>query len=161
MAAEKALNVVKQIEALADAPETPQMKDSLGQLVTSLQFFLDHPDSRVRLGAARTLLKLSRGYTEDFKKIDLVKATSALARCRASSEEGDEDTAELGRLLAETLEGEPTTERQISPDAAASSAGGIAKSKERGEIVLKVPESTDQAVRAAIQEKVVKINGVV
>jgi hypothetical protein len=160
MAAAAALNVVKQIEALADAPETPQMKDSLGQLVTSLQFFLDHPDSRVRLGAARTLLKLSRGYSEDFKKIDLVKATSALARCRACSEEADEETAELGRLLAETLEGEARTDRQNSPGAAASSADDK-RPKERGEVVLKVPESTEQAIKVAIQEKVIKISGVV
>lgn len=177
MAAAAALNVVKQIEGLADAPETPQMRDCLGQLVSSLQFFLDHPDSRVRVGSARTLLKLSRGYNDAFRKIDLTKAEAALARCRAV-EDGDssiggseEETAELGRLLAETLEcvnGERTGESALETAAAdaaprsADAAAPASSSKDgRGQVVLKVAHDLDGKAKANILAKIVAVPGVV
>lgn len=177
MAAAAALNMVKQIEGLADAPPTPQMRDCLGQLVSSLQFFFDHPDSRVRIGAARTLLKLSKGYGEDVRKLDLTKGRSCLAQCRAAAKEeggvASEDAAELLRLLAETLE-QGDAERSAQPASAGAAsqaasataepvvaASAASSSKDtRGEVVLKMADPTDDT-RATILAKVVSIAGVV
>jgi len=164
MAAAAALNVVKQIEALADSPDTPNMNECLGQLVMSLQFFLDHPDSRVRLGAARTLTKLSRGYTEEFRKSDLSKAKSALVRCRAATDgEADQETLQLGQFLEEFLE-KATTEEQSNSKGSGAIVGDTpaTSSKDgRGEVVLKVRDSADAKVKAAISQKVVTVAGVV
>uniref|UniRef100_A0A7R9ZYJ6 Uncharacterized protein n=1 Tax=Pyrodinium bahamense TaxID=73915 RepID=A0A7R9ZYJ6_9DINO len=180
MAASGALNVVRQIQTLAEGPRTPEMRECLGQVVSSLLFFLDHPDSRVRLSAARTLVKLSRGYTEDMQRFDLGRARSALARCRKADADGaaDVDNEELQQLLGEMLAvGEPLAAR---PDGAVSSAavpapaptetavssttGGsdaVAAGDDRGQVVLKVGQNTNGKLKAAILEGVVVLTGVV
>mmetsp|Transcript_9371 Transcript_9371/g.15098 ORF Transcript_9371/g.15098 Transcript_9371/m.15098 type:complete len:320 (+) Transcript_9371:66-1025(+) len=166
MAAAAALNVVKQIEALADSPDTPNMSECLGQLVTSLQFFLEHPDSRVRLGAGRTLLKLSKGHPDEFRKSDLSKAKSALARCRAASSdsdgEPDAETLELSQFLKEFLEEAASATSQAKGSGAIASDTPAASSKDgRGEVVLKVGDAADDTTKAAISRKVVTVVGVV
>mmetsp|Transcript_126421 Transcript_126421/g.236303 ORF Transcript_126421/g.236303 Transcript_126421/m.236303 type:complete len:325 (-) Transcript_126421:33-1007(-) len=173
MAAQQAFNVVKQIEALADGPATPELRECLGQLVSSLQFFLDHPDSRVRLGSARALLKLAKGFSEDFAQKDLSKAKDALAKAQSSEESEDK---ELEGLLAECLDMESRRpdarkEPELYADAstpgeapvAASEAPVAAKSSEDevAEVVLQVGADTDGATKAKILEKVISISGVV
>lgn len=177
MSAVAALNVVKQIQALAEGPQTPEMRACVGQVVNSLLFFLDHPDSRVRLSSSRALLKLSEGYSEEMANIDLRRARTALERTRKSIESGtaDVDAEELRATLAEMLEAAPGTgasaasnasapaddeakeallqESQPAP-ASSSTAGG------RGEVVLKAPNA-DAKLKAAILERVVAISGVV
>lgn len=166
MAAGQALNVVKQIEALADGPATTELRDCLGQLVGSLQFFLDHPDSRVRLGSARTLQKLARGFGEDFAKQDLSKARGALEKCRGSDDPGDQELLDL-------LEDTPHLGSRQQPEPAESTAGAAAGTQatssskdidpkdDTGEIVLQVGPDTDGSVKAKILEKVISISGVV
>uniref|UniRef100_A0A7S4Q7M2 Uncharacterized protein n=1 Tax=Alexandrium monilatum TaxID=311494 RepID=A0A7S4Q7M2_9DINO len=183
MAAAGALNVVKQIQALAEGPRTPEMRECLGQVVSSLLFFLDHPDSRVRLSAARTLVKLSNGYREDMQRFDMSRARSALARCKNAEAEGiaSVDSEELRRLLGEILEEagseDPRPSSSIAslsaapaPDARAAAATssttgasdvGAAAPDGRGQVVLKVGHSTDGRLKAAILEKVVVLPGVV
>lgn len=172
MAAAAALNVVKQIEALADAPPTSQMRTCLGQLIASLQCFLDHPDSRVRIGSARTLSKLSRGYGEDFRKNDLTKIESALARCQPAdsgedSPDADEEAAELRRLLTECLakdegtNGKGEVEAAAAPAAPAPPAPASSSGDRRGQVVLRLPEGSDGKANATILAKVVTIHGVV
>jgi len=174
MAAAAALNVVKQIEMLADAPQTAQMRDCLGQLVSSLQCFLDHPDSRVRIGSARTLLKLSRGYNEDFRKNDLTKIETALECLRSmdsieGSPDADEDTAEFGRLLTESLvllKNEPPTSNSnakagVAQAAAAPTVAASSSTDGRGQVVLQLPEGSDGQTHSAILAKAVAIHGVV
>ncbi|CAK0821168.1 unnamed protein product [Prorocentrum cordatum] len=106
MAADQALGVVRQIQALAEGPQTPQMRALLGQVVPSLLAFLDHPDSRVRLNSARALRNLSAGYPEDVAALDLGRARGALGRVRESRATGaaDGDAEELEGILAEVLE---------------------------------------------------------
>eukprot|EP00931_Biecheleriopsis_adriatica_P007369 TRINITY_DN108659_c0_g1_i1.p1 TRINITY_DN108659_c0_g1~~TRINITY_DN108659_c0_g1_i1.p1 ORF type:complete len:374 (+),score=109.86 TRINITY_DN108659_c0_g1_i1:29-1150(+) len=169
MAAGAALGVVKQIQALADGPPTPEMRDCLGQVVASLLFFLDHPDSRVRMNAARTLLKLTTGYPDDMLNLDLSRARSALERCQASLAEGNNDTdsEEFQDLLTSLLEGSTNGHSKDArrSDPATSSAAAAATSSEkkqqRGEVVLKVGDAADSKVRAAMLDKVVAVAGVV
>lgn len=174
MAAQQAFNVVKQIEALADGPATPELRECLGQLVSSLQFFLDHPDSRVRLGSARALLKLAKGFSEDFAHKDLSKAKEALVKAQ-SSEEGEDK--ELEGLLAETLDmdsrrqsarKEPEQEAAAATPAEAPSATSTeaptaeqAGEEKVAEVVLQMGADTDSAIKAKILEKVISIAGVV
>jgi len=107
MAVASALNVVKQIQALAEGPVTQEMRQCLRQVAQSLLFFLDHPDSRVRLGAARTLLRLSATYPDEMSRLDLGRAKQVLARCESKVAEGciDTDAQELIPLLGELLRG--------------------------------------------------------
>ncbi|CAE8628095.1 unnamed protein product [Polarella glacialis] len=153
MAAAAALGVVKQIQALADGPPTPEMRDCLGQVVSSLLFFLDHPDSRVRISAAKTLVKLNSDYPDDVKKLDVSRARSALAH---AEEGGDQDSEELRnllqRFLGEDVDNGATNGRPL---------GEVFSSGPRGEVVLKVSEQADGKVRAAMLEKIVALPGVV
>eukprot|EP00933_Yihiella_yeosuensis_P084566 TRINITY_DN99118_c0_g1_i1.p1 TRINITY_DN99118_c0_g1~~TRINITY_DN99118_c0_g1_i1.p1 ORF type:complete len:360 (+),score=81.09 TRINITY_DN99118_c0_g1_i1:117-1196(+) len=165
MAADAALAVVKQIHGLIDGPPTEEMKECLGQVVSSMLFFLDHPDSRVRLSAANALVKLSTGYAESLYKLDLSKARSSCERCQKAREEGlgDADSQELEKLLTQLLDRE-AQDRENS--AVASSQGSSAKpgaslTEERGEVVLKVSEQADAKIRAAMLEKIVALSGVV
>lgn len=121
------------------------------------------------MGAARTLLKLSRGYSEDFRKNDLSKATAALARCRAvesgdGSADADEETADLVGVLAEIVEGAAPTEADAKKAAAhPSSADAVPSSSSkdgRGEVVLKVTDDLSNC-KGTILDKVVKVPGVV
>jgi len=168
MAAVAALNVVKQIQALADGPETAEMKGCLPQVVSSLQFFLEHPDSRVRLTAARTLLKLKRSYPDDVAKQDFDKIRACRVRCVEAIENStaDADAQEFRELLDDIL-GEapkkPSNSTSTSSAAAAAATEPPTRSvrAEQGEVVLKVNGDTDGKVKAVILEKVVKIAGVV
>jgi len=181
MAAAPALNVVKQIQSLAEGPTTPEMQECLGQVVSSLLFFLDHPDSRVRLSAARTLVKLSTNYSEEITKLDVSRARSALQRCRKAEADGaaNLDSQELQALLEELL-GDRVTNSvpsggvdskapaiQIGGSAAAATtttsanAPATSATDERGQVVLKVAQNTDGKLKAAILEKVVVLMGVV
>jgi len=164
MTAAHALNIVKQLEALADGQENAQMHDLVreGKLVSSLQFFFDHPDCRVRLMSARTLLKLARGYRDDFIQNDLQKAKAALNRCNVA-EEGDspdssDDNAELARMLAETIAIAEGSATASSNSQAASSS--TAKQDTCGELVLKVSDELLDK-REKILQKVVNVSGVV
>jgi hypothetical protein len=164
MTAAHALNIVKQLEALADAHENAQMHELVreGKLVSSLQFFFDHPDCRVRLMSARTLLKLARGYRDDFIQNDLQKAKAALNRCNVA-EEGDspdssDDNAELARMLAETIAIAEGSATASSNSQAASSS--TAKQDTCGELVLKVSDELLDK-REKILQKVVNVSGVV
>jgi len=173
MAAANALNVVRQIQALADGPKTAEMRECLGQVSTALLFFLDHPDSRVRQGAARTLAKLRLGYPEEVQKLDLSRAKTALARCKAAADDGteDQDGREFRRSLLELLgEAEKPTDNgggaspSSQPPSAAASAPaswGGASSSDRGEVILRIGAETNSKVKAAILEKTVKLGGVV
>eukprot|EP00927_Polykrikos_kofoidii_P077136 TRINITY_DN74110_c0_g1_i1.p1 TRINITY_DN74110_c0_g1~~TRINITY_DN74110_c0_g1_i1.p1 ORF type:complete len:384 (+),score=79.57 TRINITY_DN74110_c0_g1_i1:246-1397(+) len=178
MAAGAALNVVKQIQALADGPETPEMHECLGQVVSSLQFFLDHPDSRVRLTAARTLLKLARGYGESVAALDLTRAHASLARCDQALRNGEAtpEDEELRGLLKVMLAGpgpeagapgdnekvNRTCEISTSMDRTGSiPAAATGGTEERGEVVIKVGEGTDGKVKAAILDQIVGLTGVV
>lgn len=183
MAAAPALNVVKQIQSLAEGPTTPEMRECLGQVVSSLLFFLDHPDSRVRLSAARTLVKLSTNYAEELKKLDVSRARSALQRCRKAEADGaaNLDSQELQALLEELLgdrvssksppDGIPgkalvsgaaaTTPASATAPSAPSGSGSTSATEERGQVVLKVAQNTDGKLKAAILEKVVVLMGVV
>lgn len=178
MAADAALKVVKQIQALADGPKTPEMRDCLGHVVSSLQFFLDHPDSRVRTSSARAMLKLASGYTDDFRRLDLTKTSAAHARAMRAASEGDaeQDVQDLGALLTEILQAAgvecsaPAVPRVVARSgeasapvgAAASSSTAVPSSLEtRGEVVLRVSDPSDGKIKGAILESVVKVNGVV
>merc|ERR1719336_1180619 len=165
MAAAAALNVVKQIQALAEGPQTQEMRQCLGQVVTSLLFLLDHPDSRVRLNAARALLTLSKGYGEDIRNLDLSRGRSALARCRKAMAEGnvESDVEELEGLLAQVLGEERPAQSVPRPEVAKSTcvASSVSAAEARGEIVLKVGHQVDTKEKAAIRQKVVTIVGVV
>lgn len=162
MSAETALNVVRQIQGLAEGPRTPEMKACLGKVVFSLQAFLDHPDSRVRLSAARALLKLARGYTEEMPALDMSKTRSAYARWGESHEIASK---ELQGVLGEVLTaiGEPPEAPQDSAgaEAASSSTSGKHSDDARGEVILRVGESADQKVKVKIFENVVSVRGVV
>lgn len=161
MSAAAALNVVKQIQAVADGPPTSEMRACLGQVVSSLLLFLDHPDSRVRLGSARTLLKLSEGYREDVHKLDMTRATACLKRCKDAVAMGsaDADGEELCGLLKELLSQEATP-APATPQHRPTTYDGDGGT--RGEVVLKVGGGADDSkVKAAILEKVVTLPGVV
>mmetsp|Transcript_71492 Transcript_71492/g.126279 ORF Transcript_71492/g.126279 Transcript_71492/m.126279 type:complete len:326 (+) Transcript_71492:48-1025(+) len=134
------------------------MRDCLGSVVTSLLFFLDHPDSRVRLNAARTLLKLKEGYSEDVASLDLARARSALKRGQEAEADGnsDVDGQELRGLLMELLGEGKARDRPPLETAVAAAAD-----EERGQVVLKVSEQADSKLRAAMLEKVVAVDGVV
>lgn len=183
MAAAPALNVVKQIQSLAEGPVTPEMRECLSQVVSSLLFFLDHPDSRVRLSAARTLVKLSSNYPQDIMKLDVSRARSALQRCRKAEADGaaNSDSQELQALLEDLLgdrvssNGVPSGASSKAPvsDPAAmttasaaapsmpSGSGTISATEERGQVVLQVAQNTEGKLKAAILEKVVVLMGVV
>lgn len=167
MAAASALNVVRQIQALAEGPRTPEMLECLGQVASALVFFLDHPDSRVRLGSARTLTKLKQGYHEEVQKLDLARAKTTLARLQdavaadgAASE--DDDARELREVLEQLLgDAKPAAVSKPGVAPSAVPSGTPAGSDGRGEVILKVGEGTDPKVKAAILEKVVALSGVV
>lgn len=173
MAADAALKVVKQIQGLADGPKTQEMRECLGHMTYSLQFFLDHPDSRVRLSSAKAMSRLCKSYAEDFKKLDLTKAKSAHSRCTSAVDSGnaEHDVVELQALLADILQ---TVGADVAAPAAMIAAPAVAAvpssenspaiperavSEERGEVVLKIGETCEN--RAAILEAVVKVPGVV
>jgi len=184
MAAAKAFNVVKQIQALADGDKMYELRECLGQVVTSLQFFLDHPDSRVRLSAARTLAKLCTGFRKEIDAMDLGRTSACFTRCKNAvvSGEAEEDTQELCSILAEVLNEEnplPRSDGQDSagtkhidpalasstppssgaPTPAAASSAPKSSIEERGEVVLKVGENADSKMKAGILERVVTLAG--
>eukprot|EP00930_Biecheleria_cincta_P028488 TRINITY_DN1988_c0_g1_i1.p1 TRINITY_DN1988_c0_g1~~TRINITY_DN1988_c0_g1_i1.p1 ORF type:complete len:422 (+),score=88.70 TRINITY_DN1988_c0_g1_i1:30-1268(+) len=177
MAATAALGVVKQIQSLADGPPTPEMRDCLGQVVSSLLFFLEHPDCRVRIQAARTLAKLSSGYPEDFASLDLARARTALKRCQDAEDQSGENFEEfqelLASLLGEQATSSPSREKRSSdglfrsPDRGAPEKRGQVVLKDRGapekrgQVVLKVSEQTDGKAQGALLEKIVALDGVV
>eukprot|EP00811_Abedinium_folium_P033227 NODE_6207_length_1694_cov_6.150606.p1 GENE.NODE_6207_length_1694_cov_6.150606~~NODE_6207_length_1694_cov_6.150606.p1 ORF type:complete len:230 (-),score=53.91 NODE_6207_length_1694_cov_6.150606:867-1556(-) len=168
MSAEAALQVVKQIMTLADGPETPQMRACLSQVVWSLQAFLEHPDSRVRIGSARTLLKLRRGYETAMQKLDLNKAEAALARIVVDVERGAAagDAEELLTLLSQAL-GRPVPALSAAPEieravaASSSTTPAFVPMEKRGQVVLEMAPCTDAKAKALIHERVVAISGAV
>lgn len=175
MAAENALKVVRQIQALADGPKTPEMRECFPQICSSLVYFLDHPDSRVRLGAARTLLNLSRSYPEDTPKLDLTRARNALERWKAAMAAGSNEddsidlTITLQELLGEVdrpdLQEQDASEKTVHAGNVVADVGeatsGPPFTDRRGEIILKINAETDGQVKGAILEKAVQISGVV
>jgi hypothetical protein len=179
MAAAQALNIVSQIQLLADGPESPEMRQCLGQVVSSLQFFLEHPDSRVRLNAARTLVKLVRGYPAEVGRTDLSRVRTSLDRLQAAQKEGNAgvDAEELIGLLLRIL-GEPFSSGTDAALAASSASAASASlgaaptevappaaaghgSEARGEVVLNTGEGADSKMKVLILDKVVKMQGVV
>merc|ERR1712137_191905 len=120
------------------------------QVVSSLQFFLDHPDSRVRLGSARTLQKLCRGYADAITHLDMRKAQSALRRVidDVAKGVGSARAEELQQILSETL-GKPDSMidsipavNKIDAEIAATSSTAPVRvpTKDRGEVVIKLCE---------------------
>lgn len=177
MAAARALQVVKQIQVLADGPETPEMRACLEQVVSSLQFFLEHPDSRVRIGSARTLLKLCRGYADAMTYVDLSKTEKALSRITDDLDKGTApvDAEELQQILSETL-GKPVKPtgtvlaegKKINKEAAATSSTAPSSTaparvgtEDRGEVVIKLGEMNNATAKAVVLDRIVNIHGVV
>jgi len=169
MSAVAALHVVKQIQALVEGPETPEMRNCVGQLLHSLQYFLDHPDARVRLGAARSLVKLVRGYREDWEKADQSKAKAALVRLEWALEDGARDgdeTEAMAEILAEVMGEPPRHQPARVPAAAGSSAdpssggAGAGGADHKEDVVVKVGDDAEAKLKAAILERVVAIAGV-
>lgn len=165
MAAAAALNVVRQIQALADGPETPEMRDCLGQVVSSLQYFLEHPDSNVRVLAARTLLKLKRVYPTEMAALDLRLVRDARRRCVDALEAGTaaDDAEDLRIVFDQILDAVPSP--AVAPPMEAGPPADGAGSRQsggtdRGEVVIKFPEAVDAKVRGGILEKVVTLHGV-
>ncbi|CAK0842893.1 unnamed protein product [Prorocentrum cordatum] len=186
MAADQALAAVRQIQALAEGPQTPEMRACLGQVVAAVLAFLDHPDARVRLHSARALLKLTAGYPGELAAIDLGRARGALKRSRVSRAAGtaDADAEEIEAILVEVLEAgaangasaastaasTPLSGAVASAAAASSSWGPRAAraapndAEGRGEVVLKVGAESWRVkakVKAVILERVVAVSGVV
>jgi hypothetical protein len=170
MAATNALNVVRQIQALADEPPRQEMRDCLDKVASSLMFFLGHPDSQVRLGSARTLAKLSADYPEEFHKLDLSRLKATLLRCRAAAEEGSEsdDGQELRLALTAAMgEVDKSNGAVAAPVLPAGDSGGTPGGGDsgppegRGEVILKIAEETDSKAKAFILERTVKLDGVV
>lgn len=173
MAAARALQVVKQIQVLADGPQTPEMRACLEQVVSSLQFFLDHPDSRVRIGSARTLLKLCRGYTDAMRHIDLSKAESALSKVTADLDKGiaAHDAEELQQIMSEILgksvettavpTAVPAQDNQalLKTAAMSSTAPVHVEIEERGEVVVKLGDLNTSTAKAVILDRIVNIPG--
>eukprot|EP00747_Dinoflagellata_sp_TGD_P092437 gnl/TRDRNA2_/TRDRNA2_165410_c3_seq1.p1 gnl/TRDRNA2_/TRDRNA2_165410_c3~~gnl/TRDRNA2_/TRDRNA2_165410_c3_seq1.p1 ORF type:complete len:357 (+),score=85.06 gnl/TRDRNA2_/TRDRNA2_165410_c3_seq1:63-1073(+) len=177
MTATQSLAVVKQIQALAEGPETPEMRSQLAPVVKSLQFFLEHPDSRVRSLAAKTLSRLSRNYGEDMRKLDLGKTRAAVERFAKDAADGDSEAEELRQCLLDALgqEKEEKTESNGTASTAGAgetpassssaddsqSRGSPSKGGERGEVVLVVPEGSPAKSKGLVLEAVVVIPGVV
>jgi len=104
MSAQAALSVVSQIQTLANGPKTTEMRAHLGQVVSSLQFFLDHPDSRVRLGSAKTLVQLAGNYADDMKHLDLAKIRGAIVNAERKEADGSDPCApEQLQLLTQAM----------------------------------------------------------
>lgn len=179
MAAPAALNVVKQIQqVLADGPKE-EMTECLSQVVASVQFFLDHPDSVVRVQAARTLVKLADAYPAEIQKLDLSRAKLSLTRVTETLDNGDnvdegaEDVQEILEELFDVVErshqhaAAEAVGRRRSVENLDKRIGGrrsnMAKRKSdvRGEVVLNVGEEVTTADhKAAILEEVVLHPGV-
>jgi hypothetical protein len=119
MAAASALDLIKEVEGWADSPEprlsTSTVFDRLCEFADSVQFFFDHPDNGVRLGTARTLLKLiwSNESVVHFcmQKCDFTIVAAALEKTRMDLEmqeimglEDTEEDLELEKLLVEIME---------------------------------------------------------
>lgn len=158
MAAENALKVVRQIQGLADGPKTDQMRECLGHVVSSLQFFLDHPDSRVRGSSAKAMARLATTYTDDIRRLDLSKTKAAYRKCCSAADAGaaEQDVLELRALLAEVLVAAGVEAAAVPAEVVASAEQKV---DGRGEVVLRVGERCEN--RASILEAVVKVPGVV
>lgn len=166
MAAPQALALVKQIEALTESPSSQCLEEYVTRLLPSLQFFLEHPDSRVRNGSARSLLRLSRHADEDFARQDLSRARAALEKCRSCD---DPEYAELEDLLAE-LFGEPLrsektgkVDQTAGSETASTSASSPARAvrSQGSDVIIELDGSIDETVREAIRNKVVALANVV
>eukprot|EP00928_Gymnodinium_smaydae_P058077 TRINITY_DN41296_c0_g1_i1.p1 TRINITY_DN41296_c0_g1~~TRINITY_DN41296_c0_g1_i1.p1 ORF type:complete len:424 (-),score=112.99 TRINITY_DN41296_c0_g1_i1:132-1322(-) len=171
MAAAAALNVVKQIASLADGPGKLELKDCMSQVVSSLQFFLDHPDSIVRVSAARTLLKLKQGFPVEMKGQDLGRVRAALTRYDEAVAAGDPapDLEELRPMLLQLMDDDAAAAAAAPPGSEADAAIAAtletgtepaSQRPQRGEVVVEVAEEPDAALKAALLEKVVALPGV-
>lgn len=162
MSAASALQVVKQIQSIAEQPPTPELRACLNQVVSSLLFLLDHPDSRVRTNAARAMRSLCTGYAAEIRSLDLAKARAVLARCRLAATEGStmEGEEELQRILEDVLGEEVTSKDTVDNTDIVQPSHGP-PNENRGEVVLQVGEHADRKIRTAILESVVHVAGVV
>lgn len=162
MSANQALAAVRQIAKACEGPRNETILECIGQLVGSLLPLIDHPDSRVRGLAGRTLVKLARGYREGLGDLDLSKARAALDRCYAAAEDGmgDEDNEDMIELLEEFF-GEKRRDPKAVAAAVAPASAKPSRPAERGEVVLKVFEEWDAKQKVAILDRVVKIGGVI
>jgi len=132
----------------------------LEQVSSFLECYLEHPDSRTRLGAARALVAISkRCSVDEWRRLDLSRAREIHMRC---DDAGGTDGEELRLLLAAALQRE--TDTSLSDDGGkggvTDSCGTVADS--RGEVRLQpLCGEVEPQTCAMILKSLVHIGGVV
>jgi len=161
MAVPAAVSLVRQIQSIVETPELLKKNGCLDQVSSFLDCFLDHPDCRARLGAARALAQLAKSLDpEDLSCLELHQAPGILARLRAARKQSgaSADDKELYSLLVAVLEG---NESQELPGAAGGVSVGSAL-RSAGEVVrLKSRIPLDEQAKTAVRQALVQVEGVV
>lgn len=164
MAVPTAVALVRQVQSIVESPGLLKANDCIDQVCSFLDCFLDHPDSRARLGAARALSRLSAGLnSEDRRCLQFHQAPKVLSRLQSEQKSGnvDDEDRELHSLL----------EALLSGDSNQTLAGGEGKGVRQnvgrtlqtaGEVLhLRVCVTMDEHARTAVRQALVKLNGVV
>jgi len=164
MAVPAAVALVRQIQSIVENPELLRKNDCIDQVSSFLDCFLDHPDSRARLGAARALAQLAKSLSsKELGCLQLRQAPRILARLRSAEQRSraDADDKDLHSLLASVLEG---AESQESHGSSGAVRGDSACSLLRpaGEVVrLRARVPMDEQTRTAVRQALVRVGGVV
>lgn len=107
MAVPAAVALVRQVQSIVESQELLKEQGGVDQVVYLLDCFLDHPDSRARMGAVRTLAQLTARLGHENKSLpEMPQARRILARMESEEQHNnvvDSDAEELCRLLRAAL----------------------------------------------------------
>jgi len=154
MAVPAALAFLRQVQGVVESPELLKENNCIDEVVSYLDSSLDHPDSRVRLGAARALAQFAAQL--DSKDRGRLKLDHAPKVCEKLQSTSSEEDAELHSLLATVL-GDEDGQAQKVVDKLANDAPRAP----REVVQLIVHVDMDEAARTAVRQALVQLEGVV
>lgn len=161
MAVSKVVALVRQVQCIVESPDLLKANGCVDQVSSFLDCFLDHPDSRARLGCARALVQLSSHPGVEVGQLH--QAPQVLARLRSKAECGsaDAEDRELQSLLEVVLGGGASQGSHDSPSAAFRENVSNAQ-RSAGEVLrLRVRVAMDEQARSAVRSALVQVEGVV
>lgn len=153
MAVPAAVAFLRQVQGVIESPELLKENNCIEEVVSYLDSTLDHPDSRVRLAAARSLAQLAAQLDcEDRGHLNLHQAPKVFEQLQRTSCEED---AELHSLLATVLGDEDGGSHKVIEKLANELPGGVR------EVFLSTGVVMDEAARNVVRQALVQLEGVV
>lgn len=157
-----AVALIRQVQSLTENPELLKANDCVEQVAYFLDCFLDHAESRARMGAARTLAQLTARLSRDERcRLELRQARRVLERMEAEQcSDADAEAVELHSLIKSMLGDEGI---QCPSNSHGMPEGNGENTRRDGgdEIHIRVYVDLDEQRRASIRRSLIDIFGVV